>query len=263
MDNNFTLEEIYDYTFVQVFRLYTLIVGTVHLMLIPLVFFMIFSKSSTMGCYKWYILSNTIWNGVSELIGVITEPKILSPLPLAIIDGIVTLVHSPNLVYIVIELYVYCCLNIAFSIMASLIYRMVIIFQNPKGEWLFGTRNGVLLLIGSTQLVATAMIAMIEWQRGFFLSDQNKESILSKFPFLQELYDQDFVILGKIGNLRTTTIRRQPTSDWDQQCRILFLWIMYLLSVAQSISHRYSALLALQTKRTTSCEHFQATDQPL
>lgn len=198
MNLNLTLNEVYDPISSVFFYYGSLMIGATHFVIFPSVVFIILKKSDKMGIYKYWILLTIFSNLINTTIGAICSFKTLSSLPIVVVDGVITKLLSPEIAYKFKHFPFVGYIMSTYMLTSSLLYRIAVLLQRMGLEKLFSTKKALFISI-----LLNCLITMLVW---FFVDsvkifDENRaRKYLDSYPFLNELYDRGFFLLGKFLN---------------------------------------------------------------
>lgn len=122
-------EYFYSAVIVYIAHYLTLMISILLILILPLYFHVLFTKSSSLGMFKWFILNHSIWSIIFTLEVLISKPVFLFPA----ISGYVSDIFNEDsaLIMFVIVL-VTSVFEMGGSIM-TLIYRYAVIFKHKTG----------------------------------------------------------------------------------------------------------------------------------
>src|SRR3569833_1031935 len=140
MPLNLSINDVYNAEATAFYKLSLEIVTCCQLILLPFLIYIILTQSSKMRAYSLYILNTIFWNILIEILICLSCPVLLSPYAFVFFAGPLNFLNM-SIMYYIMEILVFCVGNMAFSICASVFYRLAVLlnverlmnfFNNPK-----------------------------------------------------------------------------------------------------------------------------------
>ena len=171
---NLTLFAGFDETGVTIYRLVVEIVTMCQLIILPFMLYLIFTQSSKMQTYRFYLLNNLLWSILIEITECLTCPVFQSSSSVLIFNGPIVPFVSTGVLFTLLEFTLFCTANYAFFVSAAVLYRLVMLLDIKWMIPYYDKRSSFISMIVLIQVItAAAVVLMFETKRAVLLNGAN------------------------------------------------------------------------------------------
>ena len=124
---NLTLSAGFDETGVTIYRLVVEIVTMCQLIILPFMLYLIYTQSSKMKTYRFYLLNNLLWSILIEITKCATCPIFQSSSSVLIFNGPIVPFVSTGVLFTLLEFALFCSANYGISVSVTAAYRVVML----------------------------------------------------------------------------------------------------------------------------------------
>ena len=171
---NLTLFAGFDETGVTIYRLVVEIVTICQLIILPFMLYLIFTQSSKMQTYRFYLLNNLLWSILIEITKCAACPIFQSSPSALIFNGPIVPFVSTGVLFTLLEFAIFCAANYGIFVSVAVAYRVVMLLDIKWMIPFYDKRSSFLIGVVLIQVMnAAAVVSMFEPKRAMVLNGTN------------------------------------------------------------------------------------------